>query len=98
MSDEHLGLCSSLNEISSECNFEKPVLDLAVSNDTLAMNTTNFHNCFCIIFAILKLPQHFITLQICIFISSILGAYDHRLNYDAQSFTIKVKMTNENTC
>ena len=36
-------------------------LDLAVSNDTLAINITIFLSCFCNVFVILKLPQHYIS-------------------------------------
>ena len=36
------GLDSSLNDLSPGQHFWKPVSDLAVSNDTLAMNTTHF--------------------------------------------------------
>ena len=36
-----------------------------------------------------------ITCRICIFSSSILGVWDHRLNYDVQSSTSKIRMINE---
>ena len=44
---------------------------------------------------LLFLNSHDITCQICTFSFSILGAWDHRLNDDAHSFTTEIKMTNE---
>ena len=52
-SDEYPGL-----DTSPRMKLWKPVSNLAVSNDTLAMNTTNFLCCFSSIFVILKRLLH----------------------------------------
>ena len=44
---------------------------------------------------LLFLNSHKITCQICTFSSLILGAWDHKLNYDAQSFITEMKITNK---
>ena len=65
-SDEHPDLGSSLNNITPKKKKKKkknckPVSDLAVSNDTLAINTSKFFSGFCKIFIILKLPEHYMS-------------------------------------
>ena len=62
---------------------------VSVRNDTLAINTTNFLGCLC---SVLFLCSCHITCWIYTFSSSILRAWDHRLNYDKHSFTTKIKM------
>ena len=49
----------SLSECIARMKLWKPVLDLAVSNDTLVINTKNFPSYFCSIFVICKIPQHY---------------------------------------
>ena len=49
---KRLGLSSSFNDT--------PVSKLLPSNDTIAVNTRNVLDCFCSVFVILKLRQHYI--------------------------------------
>ena len=57
-SDECPGLGSSLTDASHRIKLWKPVSHLTVSNDTLAINTGNYLECFWSIFVILQLAQH----------------------------------------
>ena len=41
-----------------QTKFWKPVSDLAVSNDSLALNSRNFFCCFCVVFVIIKLSHY----------------------------------------
>ena len=78
----------------------KPVLDLVVSNDNLAINTTHFLSCLGGIFVFLN--SHNISSWICTFSFKaekyalfILRPKNQRLNYDQKSFTSRIGMTNE---
>ena len=54
----HPDLDSSLNDVSSEKNFEISVSDLVINIDTLDMNTQTFLSYFYRIFVDLKLFKH----------------------------------------
>ena len=46
---------------------------------------------------LLFLNSHNITCQMCIVSSSILGAWDHKSNYDVHPSTTEIRMINEST-
>ena len=88
-SNEHPVLGSSFNDISPKPNFENQFL-------TLQSVIGHKHYKFSSLFQ-LFLNSHDVTCQICTVISSILGAWDHRLNCDARSLTNEIRFSDKGT-
>ena len=82
--------------ISLSLSLWQPVWDLAVSNDTLTINTRNFFCHFCSIFVNLKLPQHLYVNNLFQFLH-FRNVGSHRLTYVVHSFTIETKITDKGT-
>ena len=76
-----------MSEFIARLKLAKQVSAWTVSNDT-----TNYFGYLCGVFV---LNSHNITCWICTSISSILGTWDYRLNYDAHSITTEIRVTDE---
>ena len=72
------------------------ISDLVICNENLAVDIRNNLSCFISGFVIFKLTLH-IQYACRIFISSILETLDHRLSYEAHSYTLEIRMTDDGT-